>query len=1069
MRYYLINIFLMLVTLEANSQTASQNYILSRTYKQAGADANDVSKVNIQVQYIDGLGRPIQTVSVGQSTTGTDIITPVEYDAYGRQPRSFLPYVSGNNGAYQEGALKVSVADSKTDQERFYSDNTLLLESSDLGRPYVQTSFEASPNSRPIATRSPGNKSALGTAVYSANDGTEVKRYVYDANAEITQTISQSGTYGAGKLYKTQITDENGKESVEFTDTKGRIICKKAGSEALSTYYVYDDYGLLRAVLQPEYQDNSRANDFAFLYDYDERGRIITKKIPGAGRVQIVYDQFDRLVMSQDSSQFARGVWEFSKYDALNRKIMTGEYNTADDRATLQTAFNASLAHHESTTANTIGYTLNGTLPAVAEGDVLNAFYYDDYSFPANQAYTDVLSVSANTAVKSQQTGSGTRMLNAGAAWLVTTIHYDAEYRPIQSVRQLNDLGSISVERVSTKYKYDLAAVAGLEKTDHESSGAITNSHLKTFLYDHADRLLSVKEKVTIGSLNKEVTTVAQRYNELGQLKSKWLHSEDAVKFRRRITYVNNIRGWITDGTTAYKKFDNDPDLPFFRFGLAYANGSNYTNGNINQMQWSGKDEAAFTKGLTFSYDGVNRLTASAGLFSYADVESGITYKGNGNIKTLTRAGAAVDNLTYNYTGNRLTSIDDASGNNSGVKSGSSSYSYDENGNMTTDGNRGAVLTYNYLNLPKTVAIAGKTLTYDYDASGSKHKYVADTLTVKYEGGFEYNGLNVFSRLGLAEGQAVFKNNAITFQYYLKDHLGNVRVVFNDKGEILQKNDYYSFGLEIDRNSPVQAQNARNGVNRYLYNGKEIQVGTGYVDYGARMYMPEIGRWMAIDPLTEKMSSWSPYNYTFNNPLKFTDKDGAVPEIVISGSDKFKQTAFNDLQRLSGNQLALLPSGKVVEAKSLNLSESLFSQTGNVGSNGRDGKPFGTQLVTDLITSDKIVTITEGIYGNRTHINDKGAARNGVGSESKIEYNETDKGTEIVNADGSKGRPSYIGLGHELIHARFIGQGKDNKTPVNKVDPDSKNHLLDQNEIDTRKMDSVIRAEQGIKERKQPQ
>ncbi|MDQ6482634.1 hypothetical protein, partial [Dyadobacter sp. LHD-138] len=102
--------------------------------------------------------------------------------------------------------------------------------------------------------------------------------------------------------------------------------------------------------------------------------------------------------------------------------------------------------------------------------------------------------------------------------------------------------------------------------------------------------------------------------------------------------------------------------------------------------------------------------------------------------------------------GNRLSSISDASGNNSGVKSGSSSYGYDGNGNMTSDGNRGAVLTYNHLNLPKTVAIDGKTLTYDYDASGTKHKYVADTLTVKYAGGFEYNASNAFSRLGLAEG-----------------------------------------------------------------------------------------------------------------------------------------------------------------------------------------------------------------------------------------------------------------------------------------------------------------------------
>jgi len=903
MKHPLTYFLLLLATLTGHAQTGNQNFVLSRTYKQSGAAASDVSKVNIQVQYLDGLGRPLQTVSVGQSTSGTDLILPMEYDAYGRQPKAYLPYVSGSNGGYQENALKVSVSDSKTDQQRFYSDNTLLLESSDLGRPFSETVFENAPSARPVSVRAPGNKSTSGSIVYSPNSGTEVKHYVYTAGSGITD----GGTFAAGKLDKKLTTDENAKTLVEFTDFQGRLICKKAGSEALATYYVYDDYGLLRAVLQPEYQDNASV-DFVFLYDYDERGRVISKQVPGAGKVELVYDKFDRLVMSQDANQRARTptpVWGFIKYDALNRKIMDGEFTTADNRSTLQAAFNASSGHHETTTANAIGYTFSATLPNVGAGDVLNAFYYDDYSFPSSQAYVDRLSVSANGAVKAQQTGSGTRMLNTGSAWLVSTTHYDAEYRPVQSVRQLNDLGTINSERISTKYKYDLAPVIDQEKTDHESSAAVTNSHLKTFSYDHADRLLSVKEKVTLGAVSKEVTTVAHRYNTLGQLQSKWLHSEDAVHFRRRTDYVNNIRGLLTDGKTVYKKTDDGADLPFFAYGLSYANSGNYTNGNISQAQWSGKDEAAFTKGLTFSYDGVNRLTASAGLFGYADLESGITYKGNGNIKTLTRAGVAVDNLTYNYVGNRLSSIDDASGNNSGVKSGSSSFSYDGNGNMTTDGNRGAVLTYNYLNLPETVAIAGKTLTYDYDASGSKHKYVADTLTVKYEGSFEYNGLNVFSRLGLAEGQAVFKSNAIAFEYYVKDHLGNVRVVFNDKGDILQKNDYYSFGLEIDRNSPIQPQNARNGINRYSFQGQERQIGSDYVQFKWRLSDPLTGRFLSVDPLGENFQFNSTYAFAENRVINGIELEGLEWENFMS---KFKNP----------NQLAVkpIPTGQGVQNQS---------------------------------------------------------------------------------------------------------------------------------------------------------
>ena len=884
MRRILSAILVMVLGVAAHAQqTNTQNYIISRTYKQAGAAENDVSKVITQVQYLDGLGRPLQNVRVKQSPTGNDIVQPEEYDNIGRKAKEYLPYAASGNGSYKDKAL---VGGDGASIFKWYNDNSAGLQkfaANDLENPFTETFFEQSSN-RPTGARAAGNRSKSSSIEYAVNSANVVKRYDYNPT---NNTVAQNNFYGAGTLIKTQETDEQGVVKTQYTDKAGQVVCRQDQASGY-TYYVFDNLGLLRAVLQPKFQDDANFTNHAFLYNYDSRNRLTRKQIPGGGAVEFVYDKFDRTVASRDSSQLKRGVWAFTKYDSLNRPIATGEIASTTTRDQWVTSVNAVTGHHETRNNGVVaGYSLNQTAPVNAtEADLMTITFYDDYQFskPSGWSFSSSYYGSSNAKVKGQRTGRRSRVLlgsGSAGAWLTDVVYYDNEYRPIQTLRQLHDLGATAYERVSIKYLYDLAAVVEQQKTEQILSGTVTLTHTATYTYDHADRLLGVKEKVDAGTKSKEVFTVARRYNNLGHLRSKWLHSINAgTKFRRRVDYTNNIRGWQTDAKTFYLPVFSGVEFPFHAIHASYRKGEYYSNGSVDSLAWLGKDEQEFSGGLTFTYDDASRLSASSGIFDYANSENNITYDKNGNLASLSRVGYAVDNISYSYAGigTRTSSINNPGGNGKGAKAGSSTYSYDANGNMTVDGSRGSTITYNFLNLPKSVKVgSGAASLYDYDASGFKHKYVnsADGFTVKYAGIFEYDASNTFKRAAVSDGQVIVTPDSLVFNYYLKDHQDNVRLVFNEHGDIIQTTGYYPFGLEIPGYD--ETQGIRITTNRYNFLTRESQVGTGYIDLQARFYDPTVGRFLQVDPLTEAQENFSVYQYGWNNPITNSDPDGRFP------------------------------------------------------------------------------------------------------------------------------------------------------------------------------------------------
>ncbi len=248
------------------------------------------------------------------------------------------------------------------------------------------------------------------------------------------------------------------------------------------------------------------------------------------------------------------------------------------------------------------------------------------------------------------------------------------------------------------------------------------------------------------------------------------------------------------------------------------------------------------------------------------------------------------------------------------AEAGEDEYEYDVNGNMTKDLNRNiSLVQYNSLNLPKKITFANNMgdISYTYSSTGEKlsvgYLYGAgpiigpilpstafvgegdtpqdissgqtprdggglinmdDLYSISYCGNVVYDHGVV--RLLTDEGYVTFSTDGTpTYHFYVRDHLGNVRVVFDEDWDTEQVTHYYPFG-------GIMAESSGQSVQPWKYGGKELDRthGLDAYDFGARTYFADRMQWGQMDPLCEKYYSISPYAYCLDNPIMCIDPDG---------------------------------------------------------------------------------------------------------------------------------------------------------------------------------------------------